>query len=313
MVWAVLGGLTLTAAGVGYGVWTFSTEMLYPSWRVEGISTCEQAWRQTWGPACGNLRELGTHAFREIETSTPSGVTLRGWKVEGGPGPYEGWAVLHVHGGGADRREGYRFVDFFTDLGMDVVLFDLPCHGESDCAVEGLSFGDRESEAASSAYSWLAQSHDDLVVIGGSVGATSIALALPEMRPPPRLAVLENGIADFDRFIADTPAAPAFLPGWFRKAVGALARTRGGFHAERSAVQALAGVDAVPIVFLHSEVDHIVDVGHTRALHAAHPGPKRLEIFEDGRHSSLWFADQERYVAAIRALLPEPGEHAALR
>lgn len=303
---ASLGLLALFLAGLGYGLWSFSSSLLYPSWQVEGITTCDQAWRQTWGPDCGNLRQNNTHPFRELKTLTPDGLRLGGWQIDGGEGPYAGWAVLAVHGGGADRREGYRFVEFFTELGMDVVLFDLPCHGESGCAVEGLSFGERESAAALTVYDMVARDHENIVVIGGSVGATSIAMALPTMDPPPRLAVLENGIHSFDRFVHDTPAAPSFLPGWFKSAVGSVARSRGAFVADRSAVEALGEVEGVPILFLHSETDHIVDVGHSRDMHAAYGGPKRLEIFPEGRHSSLWFADQARYANAIRALLPEP-------
>ncbi|HMZ37785.1 MAG TPA: alpha/beta hydrolase, partial [Leptospiraceae bacterium] len=59
--------------------------------------------------------------------------------------------------------------------------------------------------------------------MGTSVGATSILIALPGMAELSAV-IAENPMFSFQRFVDETPAAPSFLPGWFKFLVVSIAK-----------------------------------------------------------------------------------------
>lgn len=297
--------MTIAGAGLTGALWYYTGQLLYPSWRARDLSVCDERTTRYWGRECGNVRTSGEFKFEEIKIRSMNGTELHGWRL-----PAAGLAnqaAFLVHGGGSDRREMVRYAHLFLNRGADVYLFDLSCHGESPCAVPGMSFGHRESRDILSIYGHLTanKAYTKFYAMGTSVGTTSILSALPLM---PRLSavVAENPMASFSRFVFETPAAPSFLPSWFKHMVVQLTYRRGKFDGASSPTNSLALPGTVPVFFLHSKNDKLIPWEHSQALYDLYSGPKKLWITEKGEHAALWNADREDYEARVAKFLDSP-------
>lgn len=297
--------MTIAGAGLAGALWYYTGQLLYPSWRAKDLSVCDERTTHYWGHACGNLRTSGEFKFSEISIPSLNGTELRGWRV-----PAAGQAVsaaFLVHGGGSDRREMVRYAHLFLSRGADVYLFDLSCHGESPCAVPGLTFGHRESRDILSIYAHLTaqKQYTRFFAMGTSVGTTSILTALPLM---PRLngVVAENPMASFSRFVFETPAAPSFLPSWFKHLVVQLTYRRGKFDGASTPIHSLSLPGNVPVFFLHSKNDRLIPWEHAQTLHGIYKGPARLWLSDKGEHAAIWNADKAEYEARVGAFLDNP-------
>lgn len=54
-----------------------------------------------------------------------------------------------------------------------------------------------------------------------------------------------------------------------------------------------------PLLILHGAGDDVVPVQQGRALHAAAPDPKRIEVFAGARHNDLLLLAGDRWVTTI--------------
>jgi pimeloyl-ACP methyl ester carboxylesterase len=230
----------ILSAGLAGALWYYTGQLLYPSWRAKDLSVCDARTESYWGKDCGNIRKSGQFQFEEIKIPSTNGYDLPGWKIpsaKNGSGPASG-AVFLVHGGGSDRREESRYIQFFVSRRLDVYTFDMSCSGESPCVAAGMTFGHKESRDVQSVYAFLKPLYPRVYAMGTSVGATSILIALPGMAELSAV-IAENPMFSFQRFVDETPAAPSFLPGWFKFLVVSIAKKRGLFDGLSSAQNSL--------------------------------------------------------------------------
>ncbi len=288
--------IPIAAAGLIWGaVSYFAGQLLYPSWRINDLSYCEKEDYRSkkWGPSCGNARLLKQYKAVDLKVKGPDGLEAKGWYIprSGNADVRAAGAVMFTHGGGSDRREGSRFIDFAHKRGLDFYAFDLRCHGESACKFKELSFGEREHTEVIAVYEFLRKRHSGkIVAIGTSLGAVSTLTALPKLRGIHAI-VAENPFYSLSRFIAETPAAPFPLPGWFVGMVQDSVLSRGKFSGKINAATGIKGGKSVPILFMHSKNDKLIPYTHTVSLHKEYAGPKVLLITEKSSHSNMWNED----------------------
>ena len=323
--------------------WIFSSKALYPEWGREGLEDCPGTRGPAWGPRCGNIEHLETYRYTEESFPSEDGSyatpawhipaaqpidlgahwrfsealpeTLAGWERAAArpvgfrlpPGQF---AAIFVHGGGADRREGYRFIAFFLRHGFDYYMPDVVCHGRADCPERGLSFGVREHQDVLNLYRVLRARYRGLILAGTSVGSNSILVALPEMDDGVVALAVENPMFSLTRFVEETPAAPAVFPTLYRDYLAWMVGLRGGFDRQRSPFQALSGLETgPPVFFMHSREDALIPWEHARDLSELYRGPHQLWILEQGGHARLWNADpadyERRLEAFLKPLLPQ--------
>jgi alpha-beta hydrolase superfamily lysophospholipase len=313
----ILGALPVAALILIFsGAWYFSTRLMEPSWQHKGIIACEGYRRDTFGPSCGNLAENHLFKYVDVTLPTPRGYALPGWYVPRAAninlGPAKDaatasparTAVFYAHGGGSDRREGFRYVEYLLGRGFDVYLFDYSCHGDAPCAVRGLSFGEREHQDIVDIVHHLKGRHARVFGLGTSMGAASLLTALPRAEPIDAV-VAENPVHSFSRLALETGAAPPFLPTWFRRLAIALTLRRAHFTGDVTPARALRDFSSkMPIVFLHSKADTLVPYSHSVDLHREYQGPKHLELFETGRHARLWLAHNQRFRQLLDTYFP---------
>jgi uncharacterized protein len=287
------------------GLWSASDQLLFPAWKglTKDLAVCTPEAAKSWGKSCGNLRDTREFTFSEVQVPSVSGYALPGWLIrtsDNGLGPANG-AIMLVHGGGSDRREGTRFVRFFLSQKLDVLTFDLGCHGEAPCPVPGMTYGHRESRDVLSAYLYLTERYRTVYALGSSVGAAATLIALPGM---PALAgvIAENPMASFQRLIREAPESES-MPGWGIELLIQVAMMRGRFDGLLSPATSLTFADSTPILFIHSKQDKVVSYRQTQDLAAAYRGPKTVWLAESGDHSATWDVDRVQYEKRVAAFL----------
>jgi len=297
LMWAAAAVVAMLLVLFGGGLWFASNQLLSPAWRgvTKDLSVCEPETEKHWGEDCGNLRDTGEFSFREVKVPAVGGYDLPGWMIGTAAnklGPAKG-AIMLVHSGGSDRREETRYVRYFLEQGLDVLTFDLGCHGEAPCPVPGMTYGHRESRDVLSAYLYLTETYGTVYAMGTSVGAAAILIALPEM---PKLAgvVADSAMVSFQRLIKEAPESES-MPGWGTDLLIKVSMLRGRFDGQLSALTSLRLSETTPILFVHSRHDEVVSYRQTEELAAAYAGPKTVWLAEKGSHAAIWDADTTGY------------------
>jgi uncharacterized protein len=287
------------------GLWFASNQLLYPSFRgaTRDLSVCKAETAQYWGEGCGNLRTTHQFKFSEVKVRSLNGYDLPGWFIkttDNGMEPARG-AIMLIHGGGSDRREETRYIQFLLNQKLDVLTLDMGCQGEAPCPVPGITYGQRESRDVLSAYLYLSGQYEKVYAMGGSVGAATILIALPAM---PKLAgvIAENPMASFQRLIREAPESKS-MPGWATDVLIKLAMLRGRFDGLLSAENSLPLAKTTPIFFIHSKEDKTISYHQTEDLANLYQGPKTIWLADKGDHSTIWNVDHAEYEKKIADFL----------
>lgn len=298
--------------------WYFASKALYPAWSGQSFDSCSQSRKENWGPMACDASVRKQLVFKDISFVSANGYALSGWFyavadnrnrqiVQAEPiatirGRAGSRAVFFIHGGGADRREGLRYVAYFLSRGFDYYLVDLGCHGRSPCAQEGLSFGDREHRDVLAIYRGLRKKYTTLIAYGTSVGATSILVALPDM-PDLSAVIAENPMYGVKRFFQDTPAKPGFFPPFYMDYISNVIFERGRFDGLATPANSLRTGIEQPIFFMHGQKDDLIPVQHSRELCQLHAAQKRFWISAEGHHARIKNYDSARWYIEMDAFL----------
>jgi alpha-beta hydrolase superfamily lysophospholipase len=288
------------------GLWMASGQVLSPTFNglTKDLSHCSNEAAKLWGDSCGNLRQSKQYAFDEVKIPVNEGnYDLPGWLVTtkaNNSGDARG-AVLLVHSGGSDRREDTKHLPLFLGQKLDVLTFDLSCHGEAPCPGHGLTYGYRESRDVIAAFEYLQARYGTVYVMGSSMGATSVLTALPNLNGVAGV-IVENPMYSFERLIKDAPEAKS-MPGWFSGALIKLAMWRGGFDDSRTPVKSLQATQSAPILFMHSKEDAIVPFKQTQDLAELYKGTKTVWLADNGKHSEVWNANKDEYEKKVITFL----------
>lgn len=308
LLWAAAALPVAAAAFMFYGLWSASSQLLFPVWRgvTKDFKDCSAEGEQHWGKACGNLRQTKAHPFSEVDIPTGQGYTLPGWWLKAAhrePSSTKG-AIMLVHGGGSDRREMTQHVAFLLALGLDALTFDFSCHGEAPCLTPGLTYGERESRDVVAAYRFLAARYENVYTLGSSVGAAAILVALPEM-PGLSAAVVENPFLSFERLIFDAREAKD-APQTFVRLMLNLTQWRGKFGGMPGPEITLRA-GKVPVFFMHAQGDAVVPQYHSARLAEIYPGPKQTWFPAAGGHGTIHAANKTDYEKRVADFLRRQG------
>ena len=209
-------------------------------------------------------------------------------------------AVLICHGFFQHRRTP-RFLGItrhFLQAGYDAVIFDFGGHGESG---GWYTFGRREVHDCHAVLDLIRPHYPSLGVLSFSMGASTAIRALAQRRSADSLSA--------DSLIAVSPVAdPNYIhpwtiwwPGAFRTA-WRQRKTRRGFrgrtlhYGKPRALDAAAGVSPVPVLFVHSVNDWLIQARHSRELFERANEPKALRLMQsDGHAEELFESDPDGF------------------
>ena len=295
--------LLVPGIAVFTSLWFLSGRMLYPPWKTADLT--EQP-PEYWGEENGNLRFNKKFVFNDVTVESENG-RLSGWHVpyhlnRGRSAVESKTALFFLHGAGTDRRQGFRYLEYFLDRGCDVYLFDLSGHGESSGA-PGISMGIREHKDAIAIYRFLRGKYTSVIAMGTSMGATSLLIALDQLKGIDAV-IAENPFYSPERFIEEIPALAPF-PRWYKVLLLKMICFRGGFDDICSSAQGVASQSGIPVLFIHSKKDNLIPYRQSVDLHRIYRGPKKLLITEEGGHTVIWDSERELYEDTLDDFLDE--------
>ena len=229
------------------------------------------------------------HALDDAFTVQCDGAELACYRAPGKP-PADR-TFIHFHGNGevvADYVPDYA--QAIAELGVDVVLAEYRGYGGSTGTPGAVAMLD-DVDAIFAAVGRPAR---DVVVYGRSIGSI-YAIELARRHPDISGLILESGIADvLERMmIRVTP-----------KELGVSREEFVGLVAEHFDHRQKLASYAGPLLIIHAEDDHVVDVSHARRNHEWAAGErKELALFERGGHNALMSANWPNYVALLQRFL----------
>ncbi|WP_291873626.1 alpha/beta hydrolase [Leptospira sp.] len=291
-----------------FGIWTASNQILFPKWKgiTKDLSDCNREVEGLWGKHCGNIRLTKEFPFSEISIPSINGYRLPGWMVstkenEKNFDNQKSKVIILVHGGGSDRREVTRYIPFYLSLGMDVISFDLSCHGEAPCHFPGLSFGIRESRDVLSVLVYVKQHYKEIYMFGSSVGGSSVLINLPIISEV-KAIIVENPMISFERLISDSKESKS-LPKQMINLLVKLVLLRGNFDTMLSPENSMKLTKGIPILLIHSKQDQIVSYLHSKYLSELYLGPSELWCPSYGAHGLIWNSNPSEYESKIREFI----------
>lgn len=249
--------------------------------------------------------------------------------------------LVLVHGGGHDRREHMRLVNFLTKEGYPLLMIDLSEHGISTGARRGLNFGHRErfDVVGASIYAHQTLKWKRVVVLGTSVGAVSSILAATTTVPN---APLHGQVNTYiDGVIAENPfyspealfvhaihrvlynAYPGrdlskfgpvahilasvvhYIPKSYWTYVAHFVQYRVKYPGDASALEQAHLIHPRPLFLMHGHLDEVVPHDHSEQLFAAAGANKKLWLTSEGKHAVLYNLYPELYTQHVLKFLAD--------
>ncbi len=229
-----------------------------------------------------------------------AGVKLHGWS---GPaiGHHRG-TLIYLHGVSDNRSSGAGIMERFRKRGFDVVAYDSRANGESEG--DACTYGFHEKEDLREVLNSVA--HGPVILLGSSLGA-AVALQLAASDPRITAVVAAETFSDLRTVV--TERAPFVFN---QDAIGQsfnLAEKKAHFRVDDVSPKAAAAKITIPVLLIHGEADTDTPPDHSRRIHAALAGPKRLILIPGARHNESLHGDiWEEIEQWIDTVLP-PATH----
>jgi dipeptidyl aminopeptidase/acylaminoacyl peptidase len=254
-------------------------------------------------------------SYQEVEISSDSGFTLRGWYIPP-PATGDGRAGVFVHGAKSSRFQGLDGALHWHRRGYGLLAMDLSGRGTS--GGDYVTYTVHERKDVASMVRWLRARSDvrpDRVVVFGTSNGAAAAIYAAAADPTPPPLVLDAPFSDLWAEAAEMLRARG-APPLLRYPLGWAVRLRAGVDLRR--VRPIEVVDRVkaPVLFIHGDRDREVLPYHTERLAAARRAaglPTERWVIPGGEHGFDHYPPVEAFWGRIldffdRALAGAPGE-----
>ncbi|VAW58175.1 hypothetical protein MNBD_GAMMA11-1030 [hydrothermal vent metagenome] len=229
--------------------------------------------------------------YEDIYFKGRSGLKLHGWWFAGRPSSKG--SVLFLHGNGQNISTHAGLIHWLTRYQYDVFIFDYRGYGKSEgeANIEGIL------EDIQSARNYLAERADvkKMFVVGHSLGASLAISNLAQYPDGPDGAIFVSPFGNY-RKIAREVMSRSWLT-WALQWPVSLGVTD-NYNPEDVVDQ----LPPVPVLFIYSEQDQMINPRHVLDLYALATGPgDRSIVGVKGRHNQI-FAEKETRKAIVRYL-----------
>src|SRR6056297_1053860 len=277
---AILVIIIVVVIGVLLGAsWYFSSVLLYPP-----KSECP---REHF-IYCKGPEEVGLK-YENVTFKTSDNITISGWYVPAGNSQK---AVITVHGRGATRHEGMRWLKPLHDAGFNVLLVDLRNQGKSEGSIN--SMGYHEKKDVLGAVDFLAQIKNisSIGVLSVSMG---VAASVPAMVEDKRIkaGIFEAAFTDFQQIITERAKVDFGLPKYpMMPMVMMFYEMRGNLDVDvLKPVEQIGEIAPRPVFVIHCKDDDYIDYSHGQKLFKAANEPKKFWEAPCDKHAEAWQGD----------------------
>ncbi len=246
----------------------------------------------------GMPESVGINQWEDVELETSDGLKLVGWFIPATDG--DGATVIHVHGLSGNRSANLSAAATLAAAGYNSLLFDLRNHGASDGDVTTLGYSEIEDVRAALDYV-LARPDVDaekIVIKGHSLGAV-VAIRAAATMSEFKALISESGFASIESSWEEIIRAltggmqPAPLVNMF------VDQQTGVPVSQLSFIDELAQVAPRPVLFVHGEIDDVINVSHSQRMYEAASEPKTLCLIPNAGHIDYNTVDPERYNTCV--------------
>lgn len=239
-------------------------------------------------------------SFQNVTLVTHDSLHLAAWYI-----PTSGTAkgtVALFHGHGGNKSGVAKEAAAFRQEGYHTLLVDFRAHGNSEgntCTI-----GVDEAEDVKLAYDYVAKSGEKNIVLWGiSLGAASITKAVNDYDLKPSKVILEMPFASLHDAVEGRvklmhlPAQPlaSLLTFW--------GGTMHGFWAFNNKPYLFVKKMTCPVLLQWGANDPRVKRSETEAIFANLPAQKKMVIYENSGHESLYKKETDKWLANVNAFL----------
>ncbi|HMV78326.1 MAG TPA: hypothetical protein PK453_12845 [Leptospiraceae bacterium] len=284
--------LLLVSGAVLYALNLFADMLIHPYWHVPGLTaSCSDEQKESSpelcdGRALETVKKKYGDSVEEISLPMEGSGKIQGWHF---PLKNADSAVIFVHGAGGDRRNGYRYLPFFSSAGYSYISYDSPNHGISSNDGRGVSYGEREKKAFAQVVRFAESKYKNIFVFASSAGCSSVLLSQNEWKGKVNAVIFENPYYSLRRLVEDNPTAKA-LPGFFLNLALWNAGRKGGFSVDdiRNA-DLLEGFPDIPVLVAHGTADAVIPFGHGMDFYGKLKVQNKKFLKGEGAgHSRVW-------------------------
>lgn len=209
---------------------------------------------------------------------TVDAMRLSGWRCTTPANPRRG-TIVYLHGIADNRSSSAGVIGRYLPRGFDVLAYDSRAHGRSGGDV--CTYGFYEKHDLRRIVDTAAPGR--IILFGTSLGA---AIAFQEAADDPRISTIVAAEVFSDLRTVALERAPFILPGWVVDRAFAIAEQRGEFRVDEVSPRAAAERLHLPVLLIHGAEDRDTPPAHSKRVHEALRGPKRLLLVEDAGHNA---------------------------
>ncbi|MFW5770829.1 MAG: alpha/beta hydrolase [Spirochaetota bacterium] len=259
--------------------WYFSSVLLYPP-----RSECPKE----HFIYCKGPEEVGLK-YDNVSFKTSDYITISGWYVPAGNSQK---AVLTVHGRGATRHEGMRWLKSLHDAGFNVLLIDLRHQGKSEGSINSMGYHEKKDVLAAVDFLTKEKNISSIGILSVSMG---VAASVPAMVEDKRIkaGIFEAGFTDFQQIITERAKVDFGLPKYpMMPLVMMFYEMRGNLDVDvMKPVEQIGEISPRPVFIIHCKDDDYIDYTHGKNLFKAAKEPKEFWEAPCDKHAEAWQGD----------------------
>lgn len=228
-----------------------------------------------------------------VEFTTCDGLRLQGWFF---PADESDRGVIFLHGHSGSMDPDLKYVPWFRDAGISVLMFDFRAHGRSEGEIVSMGYLERCDALAAVEY-LRSRGVQQVGLLGFSMGGVVAILSAPQLEQVQALVVdgvfgsMMEPIMGWGRLRG--------IPTWLSRSMGvltiSLTSLRLGVNLFEHQPRKWVGELNTPILFIHGDQDEFVRRDHFEALVEAAPDHKQVWVVEGAGHREADQLEPEEY------------------
>ena len=239
----------------------------------------------------------------QVYIKSEDGLKLHGMLIRH---PNPKGIFIEAHGYRSNvERDLYPSCYQYYKMGYSLLLIDQRASGKSEGKY--ITFGMRESEDI---ICWCKFVNDafklPIVLAGVSMGATSVMMAMKDLRADMRVkyVIADSGYNDAYKEVIYAINHYFHIPGiLFIFGINLWCRLIAKFSLKEKKVVDCIQNKRIPLLLIHGEEDDFVPPINSKIIHEAYKGKKEFELFEEAHHGMSYLVDSKKYVSLIKKMI----------